>query len=66
MAALIKIFAVGLMAVLPGGLLVLSAFVLARLLSQRVRAGDQGPHRLKRAVANLTLREVWDQTRRSI
>ncbi len=64
--ALAKMLAVVLMAVVPGGLVVLTAFVLARLFAARVRAVEQGPHRYRRAIANLSFRDVWNETRRSL
>jgi hypothetical protein len=65
MAALIRIVAVVFMAVMPGGLLVLAAFVLARLIAARVRA-QQGPRRFTHAVSGMTFRDVWNETRRSL
>lgn len=65
MTALIRIVAVVFMAVLPGGLLVLSAFILARIIATRVRA-QQGPHRFAQAISAMTFRDVWNETRRSL
>ena len=65
MVALIRVVGLVLMAVVPGGLLVLSAFVLARLVAARFRA-QHGPHRLQHAVAAVTVQEVWKETRRSL
>lgn len=65
MTALIRIVAVVFLAVLPGGLLVVSAFVLARIMAARVRA-QQGPHRFSQALAATTLRDIWNETRRSL
>jgi len=49
-----------LMVVLPGGLLIVTAWLLAGLLADRMRE-EQGPHgrRLVRAVATLSWRDVW-------
>ena len=66
MAALMKMLAVVLMAVVPGGLVCLTAFVLAKIVAARLRAAEQGPHRYRRALANLTFRDVWNETRRSL
>ena len=65
MAAAIRVVAVVLMAVIPGGLLVFSAFVLARLVATRVK-NQTGPHRLTQAVASIAVRDVWNETRRSL
>jgi hypothetical protein len=66
MAALMKMLAVVLMAVIPGGLLCLTAFILAKIVAARVRSVEQGPHRYRRALANLSFRDVWNETRRSL
>ena len=50
----------------PGGLVCLSAFILARMLAARVRAVDSGPQRYRRAFASLSFRDVWNETRRSL
>ena len=65
MAALVRIIAVVLMAVVPGGLLLLCAFILARLYAERLRV-SHGPHRFTQALATVTLRDVWNETRRSL
>jgi hypothetical protein len=56
---------VGLVAVLPGGLLVLGAWVLATIVAERMRkeAGSQ-PGRLVRALAGIRLDDVVQATRR--
>jgi hypothetical protein len=66
MAALMKMLAVVLMAVVPGGLVFLTAFVLAKIVANKVRAVEEGPNRYRRAFANLTFRDVWNETRRSL
>lgn len=55
------------MVVLPGGLLVLAAFILARLVAQQMKV-EQGPsgRRLARAVAHVKLRDAWSEARRSL
>jgi hypothetical protein len=65
MAALIRIVVVVLIAVVPGGLLMLSAFILARIVAARLRE-QHGPHRLTQALAGLSFRDVWNETRRSL
>ena len=54
-----------LMVVMPGGLLVVSGWALARLLAERLREleGTQ-PRRLARAVATVRLKDVVRQARR--
>jgi hypothetical protein len=66
MAALMKMLTMVLMAVVPGGLLVLTAFVLARIFAHKVRAVKDGPHRYRRALAAMTVRDVMNETRRSL
>ena len=66
MAALMKMLAVVLMAVVPGGLVCLTAFVLAKIVAARVRAVENGPHRYRRAFANISFRDVRNETRRSL
>ncbi|MBS1152127.1 MAG: hypothetical protein H6Q89_3825 [Myxococcaceae bacterium] len=66
MAALMKMLAVVLMAVVPGGLILLMAFVLARSLATKIRSVEQGPQRYRRALATVTLRDVWNEARRSL
>ena len=66
MAALMKMLAVVLMAVVPGGLILLMAFVLARSLATKIRSVEQGPQRYRRALATVTFRDVWNEARRSL
>jgi hypothetical protein len=68
MNAVLRILAVVLAAVIPGGLLVLSAFVLARILAAKVRE-QQGPHhfsQVAQAFAGVRMKDVWNETRRSL
>ena len=65
MAAVIKMLAVVLMVVVPGGLVLLSAFVLARIFAAKLRSVEQGPHRYRRALATLSIRDVWNEAARS-
>lgn len=66
MAPFIKMFGMLLMVVMPGGLLVMGAFILVKLVAARLRASEQGPHRYRRAFANLSLKDVWAETRKSL
>ena len=66
MAAMIKMVAAVVMVVVPGGLLVMAAFVLARIVAEKLKTVEGGPHRLKRVVADLKFRDVWDEARRSL
>jgi hypothetical protein len=56
-----------LLAIAPGGLVVLAAFLLARAVAEGMRL-DAGPsgHRLARAMARVRLRDVWAQARRVV
>lgn len=53
------------MAVVPGGLLVLAAIVLARVVAERMQL-EPGPgsRRFARAFATVRWSDVWRQTRR--
>lgn len=53
-------------AVAPGGLLVIAAFLLARAVTaaMRLEAGGPSGRRLARAVARVRLKDVWAQARR--
>lgn len=64
MVAVTKTLGMVLMVVVPGGLLVVAAFVLARLVAQQMRSVE-GPHgrRLARAVATVRWRDVVRETR---
>jgi len=62
-----KFFSVVVVLLVPGGLLVAMAFVLARLVSHQMQL-EQGPHRqrLARAVASVRWRDVVREARRSL
>lgn len=62
-----RLMTLTMMVVVPGGLLVLAAWVLARTIVEQMRL-EQGPgaHRLARAVATVRLRDVWSTARRSL
>ena len=65
MAGAMRLMGVMLMVVMPGGLLVLFAFILGRQLAEQVKleAGSRG-QRLARAVVHVRLRDVWAQARK--
>jgi hypothetical protein len=67
MSAALKHLVVVMMAVMPGGLVLLAAFVLARLVAERMRA-EQGPqsHRFARAVAQVRWGDVVRGARASL
>lgn len=65
MVAASKVLSVLVMVVVPGGLLVAAAFVLARLVTQQMRL-EEGPHgrRFARAVAAIHWRDVVREAKR--
>jgi len=67
MAAWLRVMGVVLLAIAPGGLLVLVAWLLARTVAEAMRR-EEGPRsrRLVRAVARVRLRDVWAQARRTV
>lgn len=66
MVAAAKVVSVVLMALVPGGLLIALAFVLARLVTQQMQL-EEGPQgrRLARAVAHVRWQDVVREARRS-
>ncbi|MDP1920734.1 MAG: hypothetical protein Q8L14_31115 [Myxococcales bacterium] len=66
MVAAAKVLSVVVMALVPGGLLIALAFVLARLVTQQMQL-EEGPQgrRLARAVAHVRWRDVVREARRS-
>lgn len=66
MMAMMKMVAAALMVVLPGGLVVLAAFILARIVAEKLKTVGHGPDRYKRVLAGLKFRDVWDEARRSL
>jgi hypothetical protein len=62
--AMMKTLTLVMMVVVPGGLLVLAAFILARTIARQMQL-EQGPgsHRFARAVATVRLRDVWSNAR---
>ena len=67
MAAAVKVLGLLAIAVLPGGLLILAAFVLGRAVAQAARAqqGTTG-RRFARAMAAVSLREVWTSAKQTL
>ena len=67
MAAVAKILGVMVMAVVPGGLLFLAAFVLARAVADAVRReeGSTG-RRVAKAFAQVRLRDVWTSAKQTL
>jgi hypothetical protein len=64
---MVRVMTVTLVVVLPGGLLVLLAWVLARTIVDEMRQQQAGTggQRFARAVATVRLRDVWAHTRRA-
>lgn len=65
MVAAARILSVVVMVVMPGGLLIAAAYVLARLVTQQLKLEQEGPQgqRLARAVAAVRWRDVVRETR---
>ncbi len=63
---MMRLLTVTLMVVVPGGLLVLAAFVLGRAITRQMQL-EQGTngHRFARAVSTIHFRDVWSQTRQT-
>lgn len=63
---MMKLMTLTMMVILPGGLLLLLAWVLARTVATQMRL-EQGPgsRRFARAVSAVRLRDVWSHTRQS-
>lgn len=66
MGAMLKMVAAVAMVVMPGGLLVMAAFILARVVAEKLKTIEGGPDRYKRVLAGLKFRDVWDEARRSL
>lgn len=62
-----RVLTLTLLLVLPGGLVVLLAWVLARTIAQQMRLQEVGTggQRFARAVATVRLRDVWVHTRQT-
>ncbi len=67
MAGVAKVLGVLVMAVVPGGLLFLAAFVLARAVAEAVRR-EEGPagRRITSAFAQVRLRDVWTSAKQTL
>ena len=63
---MLRLLTLTLMAVVPGGLLVLAAFMLGRAIVRQMQL-EQGTHghRFARAVSTIRLGEVWSQARQT-
>lgn len=67
MVALLKTVTMLLLVIMPGGLLVLAAFALARVIAQKWNeTSDHRPAQMVRAVANVNLKDVWSEARRAL
>jgi hypothetical protein len=66
MVATAKLLSVVVLVLVPGGLLIAAALVLAKLVTQQMQL-EQGPHRrrLVRAVAQVRWRDVVREARRT-
>jgi len=64
--AMIRVLLLTVMVVMPGGLTLLLAYVLARTIAEQMRH-EQGPggRRFARAVATVRMRDVWAHTRQT-
>lgn len=67
MAGVARVLGLLFMAILPGGLLFLAAFILARAVAEGVRR-EEGTRsrRLARAFAQVRLRDVWTSAKQSL
>jgi hypothetical protein len=63
---MLRLFTLTLLVMLPGGLLMVAAYFLARTISRQMQLeqGTQG-HRFARAVSAVRLSDVWSHTRQS-
>jgi hypothetical protein len=63
---MLRLITLTLVVLLPGGLLVLAAYMLARAIARQMELeqGTQG-HRFARAVSAVRMRDVWSHTRQS-
>jgi hypothetical protein len=62
MAAVAKVLGLLVMAIVPGGLLFLAAFILAKLVAERMRAGHRGSD----AFSGIKLRDVWSSAKQAL
>jgi len=62
--AMLRLMTLTMMVVLPGGLLVLAAYMLARTVATQMRLEQgTGGRRFARAVSAVRMRDVWTHTR---
>src|SRR5689334_4853832 len=63
---MLRLMTLTFLVLLPGGLLVLAAYMLARTIARQMRL-EQGTngHRFARAVTAVRFRDVWSDTRQS-
>ncbi len=67
MAAVLKTFWLMLLVIVPGGLLVLAAYTLAKVVARQWnQTSDHRPAQMVRAVANVRLKDVWVEARRAL
>ncbi|MBX7116635.1 MAG: hypothetical protein K1X64_20080 [Myxococcaceae bacterium] len=67
MAAVLKTCWLMLLVIMPGGLLVLAALTLAKVVARQWnQTSDHRPAQMVRAVANMSLKDVWVETRRAL
>lgn len=63
---MLRLMTLTMMVFLPGGLLVLGAYMLARTVATQMRLEQgTGGRRFARAVSAVRLRDVWSHTRQS-
>jgi len=67
MAAVLKVLGVLVLAIVPGGLLVLAAYVLARGVAERWRL-EQGTAgaRIAKALVHVRWRDVWTSAKQTL
>lgn len=67
MASVARVMSLILVVVVPGGLLVLGAFAMARVVAEKMRLDEgSGRLRLARAVSQVRLRDVWREARQVV
>ena len=63
---MMRVMTLTMMVLVPGGLLVVMAYLLAQTVVTQMRLEEgTGRHRFARAVSTVSLRDVWSQTRQS-
>jgi hypothetical protein len=63
---MMRVMTLTMLVLVPGGLLVVMAYLLAQTVATQMRL-EEGPggRRFARAVSTVSLRDVWSQTRQS-